>query len=80
MQMTKEGKSPSNSQPIHEATILVRHEEGLHARPAALFVKTAMGFDSDIEVQRQDRVANAKSLISLLSLAVMQNHGVKVRA
>jgi phosphotransferase system HPr (HPr) family protein len=65
---------------ICEATFLVHHTEGLHARPAALFVKTAMGFDSKIEVLNGDKAANAKSLIGILSLAVMQGTEIRIRA
>ena len=41
---------------------------GLHARPAALFVDVAKGFASDVRVRHGERVANGKSLGSLLTL------------
>jgi phosphotransferase system HPr (HPr) family protein len=40
----------------------------LHARPAADFVRTAMGFAAAIQVGAGDREANAKSLLSVLAL------------
>jgi len=40
----------------------------LHARPAAQFVRTAVGFDADITVAADGREANAKSLLDILSL------------
>jgi phosphotransferase system HPr (HPr) family protein len=40
----------------------------LHARPAADFVRTAMGFAADVHVSAGERDANAKSLLSVLAL------------
>jgi phosphotransferase system HPr (HPr) family protein len=40
----------------------------LHARPAANFVRAAMGFTADIELATADRSANAKSLLAVLAL------------
>jgi len=40
----------------------------LHARPAAQFVRTAVGFSARIAVGVGDRVADAKSLLSILAL------------
>jgi phosphotransferase system HPr (HPr) family protein len=40
----------------------------LHARPAAQFVRTAVGFSARIAVSVGDRVADAKSLLAILAL------------
>lgn len=40
----------------------------LHARPAASFVRTALGFNSRITVGAGEREADAKSLLSVLAL------------
>ena len=40
----------------------------LHARPAADFVRTAMGFGADMQVAAGERQADAKSLLSVLAL------------
>lgn len=40
----------------------------LHARPAADFVRTAMGFAADVQVAAGEREVNAKSLLSVLAL------------
>jgi phosphotransferase system HPr (HPr) family protein len=45
-------------------------QSGLHARPAARFVQAASRFASRIVIRNGDREADAKSLISLLGLAV----------
>ncbi len=40
----------------------------LHARPAADFVRTAMGFSAAIQVAANGREADAKSLLTVLAL------------
>jgi phosphotransferase system HPr (HPr) family protein len=40
----------------------------LHARPAADFVRTAMGFTSSVQVAAGEREVDAKSLLSVLAL------------
>lgn len=66
-----------------EATIVVEHEVGLHARPAASFVKTAKGFESAItiaNVTRGSDPADAKSLVQIFKAAVGQGHEVRITA
>jgi phosphocarrier protein HPr len=60
-----------------EQRIVVTHEVGLHARPASLFVQTANKYSANINVQNvttQSEVVDAKSIIMVLSLGVLQNH------
>lgn len=52
------------------ALLHVSEAAGLHARPAALLVKLAQGFDSAIEVSRDGRKASAKSITGILMLGV----------
>jgi phosphotransferase system HPr (HPr) family protein len=40
----------------------------LHARPAANFVRAAMGFTADVQVAAGEREVDAKSLLSVLAL------------
>lgn len=50
------------------ADVLIAGSSGLHARPATFFVDVAKGFEADIRVRHDGKVANGKSLASLLSL------------
>jgi len=52
----------------------------LHARPAADFVRTAMGFAAKIEIASGERAANAKSLLSVLALGAKGGTTVQLRA
>ena len=41
---------------------------GIHARPAALFVKAASQFDADIDVEKDGSVVSGKSIMGLMTL------------
>jgi len=60
--------------------ITITDEVGLHARPAARFVKLANSFDADITVQRGERSANAKSLVEILQLEAGKGATVTIEA
>jgi phosphotransferase system HPr (HPr) family protein len=49
-------------------TIALPNPTGLHARPAAVFSKAAAGSGADVTVSKDNQTANAKSLLSLLTL------------
>ena len=53
---------------------------GIHARPAAMFVKTANRFQSDIFVEKDGETVNGKSIMGLLMLAAGQGSKLKVHA
>lgn len=63
--------------------IIVRHKVGLHARPAAMFVKTASNFTSQITVEnvsnKSDPV-NAKSILGILASGVQMNDRIRITA
>jgi phosphocarrier protein HPr len=52
-----------------EREITIKNKYGLHARPSAAFVQAASQFKSDIYLVNEDRLANGKSIISLMVLA-----------
>ena len=53
---------------------------GLHARPAARFVKEAKGYSSEIVVVKDGTEANAKSSLRLMALGAKHGESVVVRA
>ncbi len=66
-----------------ERQVKVHSEVGLHARPAANFVKTAQRFSSRITVTnltRQGEPVDAKSLLQLLKIAVAKDHEIRIVA
>jgi phosphocarrier protein HPr len=48
---------------------MVSNKLGIHARPAALFVKTANRFACDIFVEKDGEKVNGKSIMGLMMLA-----------
>jgi len=60
----------SSEQSAGAVAVLVSLPDGvdLHARPAADFVRTAMGFSAAIQVAANGREADAKSLLTVLAL------------
>ncbi|MBA4149091.1 MAG: HPr family phosphocarrier protein [Verrucomicrobia bacterium] len=52
-----------------QRVLTVQNKLGIHARPAAMFVKTANRFDCDIFVEKDDEKVNGKSIMGLMMLA-----------
>jgi phosphotransferase system HPr (HPr) family protein len=63
-----------------ETLVALPADVALHARPAAQFVRLAMGFDADLVVGAGDREANAKSLLSVLALGARGGTTLRLRA
>ena len=59
-----------------EKSIKVKNKQGLHARPAALFVQVANKFDSSVKVLKDDQVVNGKSIMGILMLAAEKDSEV----
>ena len=53
---------------------------GLHARPAALFVKTSNRFESDITVEKDGEQVNGKSIMGLMMLAAGCGSKIHIKA
>ena len=68
---------------MRTAELEVHNKSGLHARPAATFVKTAARFGSIILVTNMTRgtgAANAKSLLGVLGCGVERGHRIMISA
>ena len=46
----------------------IKNQYGIHARPAALFVKTASRYDADVYVEKDGNRVSGKSIMGLLTL------------
>lgn len=60
--------------------VTVKNDKGLHARPATFFIQKANSFRSSIWVEIEDRKANAKSLLGVLSLGVSKGDTITLIA
>lgn len=68
----------SNAPIVREFEIL--NQYGIHARPAALFVKIASRYDSDIQVEKGGNTVSGKSIMGLMTLEASRGAKLKVTA
>ena len=47
---------------------VIQNQYGIHARPAALFVKAASRFDSDVFVEKDGNRVSGKSIMGMMTL------------
>lgn len=61
-------------------TVVVTIPEGLHARPAELLARTALKFESQVELVNGSLRADAKSILHLISLGAPQGTQLIIEA
>ncbi|WP_352418727.1 HPr family phosphocarrier protein [Proteiniborus sp.] len=59
-------------------TVVIKNSIGLHARPAALFVRTCSKYRSEIFVEKDGNKVNAKSIMGIMSLGVCPDEEIKI--
>ena len=62
-----------------ELDVTVENLLGLHARPAAMLVRKAMGFKSDIFLEKDGERVNAKSIMGIMMLAAGRGSIITIR-
>lgn len=62
-----------------ERTLTIKNKLGLHARPAAVFVKTAAKFKSDVFLIKDGQEVNGKSIMGVLMLAAEMGSKITLR-
>jgi phosphocarrier protein len=79
--MKKMFKQQNESVPgVVKKEITIVNELGLHARPAAMFVKLANEFMSEIMVEKGPELVNGKSIMGIMMLAAGKGSKIKVSA
>ncbi len=73
----KKTKSENNSV---KRKVIIHSQQGLHARPAALFVQVASRFKSRIWVKKGAEEVDGKSIMGLLMLAASRGTTIEVTA
>ena len=63
-----------------EREVLIVNPLGVHARPAAEFVKTANRFSAAVEIRRGEMSVNGKSIMGVMMLAAEQGATVVISA
>jgi multiphosphoryl transfer protein len=76
-------KATSSGGPFLTTTVVVRNPHGLHARPAAEFIRLAGKFDCEILVRNLSNdkgPASANSMSELASMEILQGHEIELDA
>jgi phosphocarrier protein len=63
---------------LERKTVIVKNKQGLHARPAAMFVQVANKFDSRVTVMYNDEKVNGKSIMGILMLGAEQGTEITI--
>ena len=63
-----------------EGVAVIRNKLGMHARPASVFVQKASSFKSKIQIRAKGRVCDAKSILMVMSMGLVNNTEVTIIA
>lgn len=65
---------------MEKLTIKLNNPEGLHARPAAIFVQVASKYLSDLDIEAHGVKVNGKSIIGIMSLGAFHGEEITLTA
>lgn len=63
---------------IIEKDIKINNPQGLHARPAALFVQIVSKYDVNVTIEKDGEKINGKSIMGILTLGAQQHTMLKL--
>ena len=64
---------------VSERLVPIVNPLGLHARPAAEFVKLAARFRADVQVEKDGMTVNGKSIMGVMTLAAECGSAIRIR-
>ena len=70
----------NGDEPSLKREMIILNKLGVHARPSAMFVKTASRFECEILVEKDGEVVNGKSIMGLMMLAAGPGSKIHVQA
>jgi phosphocarrier protein len=70
----------SNGEAALTREFTISNQYGIHARPAALFVKVASRYDADISVEKDGNTVSGKSIMGLMTLQASCGSKLRVTA
>lgn len=73
-------KNEPDSKATQTKELIIANRLGMHARPSAMFVKTAGKFRAEIWVEKDGERVNGKSIMGLMMLAAGQGSKLLVTA
>lgn len=76
--LSRKTRAPEQAQKL-EKELDVINRLGLHARPAAMFVRIASRYRCEVWVAKEGEEVNGKSIMGLMMLAAGQGSKLKIR-
>jgi phosphocarrier protein HPr len=73
-------KKPADKVGTVTRDLVICNKQGIHARPAAMFVRVANRFTCDVFVEKDGEKVNGKSIMGLLMLAAGPTSHIMVEA
>jgi len=61
-----------------EKTFTITAKDGLHARPATILVQEASKFQSEANIEYQEKSVNLKSIMGIMSLGIPNGADIKI--
>ena len=58
--------------------VIIQNAQGLHARPAAMFVQIASKYDSQVTLEKGNERVNGKSIMGILTLGAQRNTRIMI--
>jgi phosphocarrier protein len=65
---------------MKEIHYVITDESGIHARPAGLLTKEAGKFQSDIQIKKGDKTADAKRIFGIMGLMAKKGDSIVITA
>lgn len=65
---------------MEKITIKLNNLEGLHARPAAIFIQVASKYSSELTIEAHGVTVNGKSIIGIMSLGAFHGEEITLTA
>ena len=65
---------------MRELRYVIKDEQGIHARPAGLFVKEAASCESKITISKDGKEVDAKRILGVMGLGVKKDQEIVLKA
>ncbi len=62
-----------------EKNLTILNKTGIHARPASMLAKLINTFKSDVRIVNENKTANAKSIINIMSMGLVQGSEITIK-
>jgi phosphocarrier protein len=64
---------------MKEVTYTIKDPQGIHARPAGVFVKKLQGFTSAVTIMRGDDQCDGKKVLALMKMRIKNGDAITVQ-